>query len=83
MVPTPENFTLHPTVQTELPRSPGYVKILDPNEPIWLLDLNLFIEELKTNFRTYNPVSKAEAKLEALQMHDSHQATNISLNSSS
>jgi len=49
--------------------------LLDPNEPIWLSDLTLFIEELKANFGTYAPVGKAEAKLEALRMHDSHQAT--------
>src|SRR5882724_5006011 len=49
--------------------------LLDLNEPIWLSDLTLFIEELETNFRTYDPVSEAEAKLEALWMHDSHQAT--------
>jgi len=48
--------------------------LLDPNEPIWLSDLTLFIEELETNFGTYDPVSKAEAELEALRMHDSHQA---------
>src|SRR5882724_10752009 len=49
--------------------------LLDPIEPIWLLDLNLFIEELKTNFGTYDPVGKAEAKLKGLRMHESHQAT--------
>src|SRR5882724_11623930 len=49
--------------------------LLDPIEPIWLSDLNLFIEELETNFRTYNPVGEAEAKLEGLHMHESHQAT--------
>src|SRR5882724_1594114 len=48
--------------------------LLDPIEPICLLDLNLFIEELETNFGTYDPVSKAEAKLEGLRMHESHQA---------
>src|SRR5882724_11838159 len=37
--------------------------LLDPIEPIWLLDLNLFIEELKTNFGTYDPVGEAESKL--------------------
>jgi len=47
---------------------------LDPIDPIWLSDLNLFIEELKTNFRTYDPVSEAEAELEGLCMHESHQA---------
>ena len=35
----------------------------------------LLIEELETNFGTYDPVSEAEAELEALRMHDSHQAT--------
>src|SRR5882724_5365918 len=49
--------------------------LLDPNEPIWLSDLTLFIEELETNFGTYDPVGEAEAELEALRMHDSHQAT--------
>src|SRR5882724_9433353 len=49
--------------------------LLDLNEPDWLSDLPLFIEELKTNFGTYNPVSKAEAELEGLRMHESHQAT--------
>src|SRR5882724_3632007 len=49
--------------------------ILDPIEPLWLLDFDLFIEELKANFRTYNPISEAEAEFEALRMHDSHQAT--------
>src|SRR5882724_2382111 len=49
--------------------------LLDPIEPIWLSDLNLFIEELETNFRTYDPVGKAEAKLKGLCMHESHQAT--------
>jgi len=34
----------------------------------------LFIKELETNFRTYDPVSEAEAKLEGLHMHKSHQA---------
>src|SRR5882724_36673 len=49
--------------------------VLDPVEPAWLLDFNLFLEELKANFRTYDPVSKAEAELEGLRMHESHQAT--------
>src|SRR5882672_8749270 len=49
--------------------------LLDPNKPKWLSDLTLFIEELEANFGTYDPVGKAEAELEALQIHDSHQAT--------
>jgi len=49
--------------------------LLDPNEPIWLSDLTLFIEELKTKFGTYDPIGEAEAELEALRMHDRHQAT--------
>jgi len=31
--------------------------------PPWLSDFDLFLEELEANFRTYNPVSEAEAKL--------------------
>src|SRR5882724_3430771 len=34
-----------------------------------------FLEELEANFRTYDPVSEAETKLEGLCMHESHQAT--------
>ena len=49
--------------------------ILDPVKPPWLLDFDLFLEELEANFRTYDPVSEAEAKLEGLHMHESHQAT--------
>src|SRR5882724_8248870 len=49
--------------------------ILDPIKPVWLLDFDLFVEELEANFRTHNPISEAEAKLEGLRMHKSHQAT--------
>jgi len=35
---------------------------------------HLFIEELETNFRTYNPLSEAEAKLKGLHMQENHQA---------
>src|SRR5882724_5535569 len=48
--------------------------ILDPIEPPWLSDFDLFLEELKANFRTYDPVSEAEAELEGLRMHEGHQA---------
>src|SRR5467141_2764921 len=33
--------------------------ILDPKEPYWASDFNLFSEELASNFRTYNPVGEA------------------------
>src|SRR5882672_724876 len=49
--------------------------ILDPNEPDWADDFSLFTDELASNFGTYDPISEAEAKLEGLHMHDSHQAT--------
>jgi len=32
--------------------------------------------ELKNNFRSFDPKGKAEAELEALRMHENHQATN-------
>src|SRR5882672_9305952 len=48
--------------------------ILDPDKPDWASDFNLFSKELASNFRTYDPVGKAEAELEGLPMHDSHQA---------
>src|SRR5882724_2496387 len=37
--------------------------------------IDLFIEELEANFETYDPVGKAEAELQGLCMHKSHQAT--------
>src|SRR5882724_11105585 len=48
--------------------------ILDPIEPPWISDFDLFLEELEANFRTYDPVSEAEAKLKGLCIHESHQA---------
>src|SRR5882724_9014462 len=48
--------------------------VLDPIEPQWLSDFDLFIEELEANVVTYDPVGEAEAKLEGLHMHESHQA---------
>src|SRR5882724_12782558 len=48
--------------------------ILDPIEPQWLSDFNLFIEELEANFRTYDPDREAEAELEGLRMHECHKA---------
>jgi len=48
--------------------------LLDPNELAWLLDLNLFIEEHKTNSGTFNPMGEAEAELEGLHMQENHQA---------
>ena len=49
--------------------------LLDLNEPAWLLDLCLFIKEIETIFRTYNPVSEAEAELGGLHMQENYQAT--------
>ena len=34
--------------------------ILDPIKPQWLSDFDLFIEELKANFGTYDPVSEVK-----------------------
>src|SRR5882724_5099902 len=49
--------------------------ILDPVKPPCLSDFDLFLEELEANFRTYDPVSEAEAELEGLYMHKCNQAT--------
>src|SRR5882672_9961370 len=49
--------------------------IFDPNKPDWASNFDLFSKELASNFGTYDPVSEAEAELEGLRMHDSHQAT--------
>jgi len=47
---------------------------LDLHNPVWLSNFNLFVTELKNNFRTFNPKGEAEAELEALHMHENHQA---------
>ena len=39
------------------------------------MDFELFIEELETNFSTFDPEGDAEAELEQLHMHENHQAT--------
>jgi len=38
------------------------------------LYFKLFIEELKTNFRPFDPEAEAEAKLKQLCMQENHQA---------
>jgi len=47
--------------------------ILEPIEPQWLSDFNLFVDELKANFSSYDPVGKAEAEIEQLFMQEYHQ----------
>ena len=49
--------------------------LLDPNPPVWLSNFNLFVEELESNFSSYDPVGEAEAELEQLRMQENHQAT--------
>ena len=49
--------------------------LLDPVEPPWLSDFDLFLEELQTNFGVYDPVGEAEAEIEDLRMQENHQAT--------
>ena len=39
------------------------------------LRFRTFIQELKDNFGSYNPVGEAEAELEGLHMQENHQAT--------
>jgi len=48
--------------------------LLDPVNPAWLLDFNLFIKELETNFDTYDPKGEGKAKLKQLCMQEIHQA---------
>jgi len=38
-------------------------------DPIWLSDFNLFIMELKNNFRSFDPEGEAEVELEEICMH--------------
>ena len=48
--------------------------LLDPIEPAWCSDFNLFIEELEANFSTFDPVREDEAEHEGLCMQENHQA---------
>ena len=45
------------------------------DEPAWLKDYELFIEELLINFGLYDTLMDAEAELDVLIMKDSHKAT--------
>ena len=49
--------------------------LLADDKPAWLSDFGLFVQELKLNFGTYDPIGEAEAELEALRMQETHQAT--------
>ena len=49
--------------------------LLDPIEPAWCSDFDLFSEELEANFGTFDPIGEAEAELEGLHMQENHQAT--------
>ena len=48
------------------------------DEPAWLEDYELFIEELLINFGPYDALTDAEVELDALIMKDSHKATSTS-----
>ena len=45
------------------------------NEPAWLKDYKLFIEELLINFNPYNVLVDAKAELDTLIMKDNHKVT--------
>ena len=45
------------------------------HDPVWLSNFGLFIMELENNFGTFDPEGEAKAELEALHMHENHQAT--------
>jgi len=52
----------------------------DPeNEPAWLNDYELFVEELLINFSSYNMIADAEVELGQLIMKDNHKATKFLL----
>ena len=50
------------------------------DEPAWLEDYEVFIEELLINFGLYNALADAEAELNTLIMRDSHKATRFFVN---
>src|SRR5882724_6695523 len=49
--------------------------LLGLHDPVWLSYFKLFIMGLENNFRSFNPEGKAEVELNALHMHENHQAT--------
>jgi len=49
--------------------------LLDPVEPPWLSDFDLFLEELQTNFGVYDPVGEAKVEIEISSYAGNHQAT--------
>jgi len=48
--------------------------LLDPIEPPWISDFNLFLEELHMNFGVYDSIREAKAEIEDLHMQENHQA---------
>ena len=50
------------------------------DEPAWLKDYELFIEELLINFSPYDALVDAEAELYALIMKDSHKVMRFFVN---
>src|SRR6266481_6089465 len=48
--------------------------LLETPEPAWLSNFALFLEELEASLSSYDPIGKAEAKLEGLHMQENHQA---------
>ena len=45
-------------------------RLLVDNKPVWLSNFRLFVQELESNFGTYDPIGEAKAELEALHMQE-------------
>ena len=50
------------------------------DEPAWLEDYEIFVEELLINFSLYDALADAEAELDTLIMKDSHKAMRFFIN---
>ena len=48
--------------------------LLDPIEPTWCSDFDLFSDKLEANLGTFDPIGEAKAELEGLHMQENHQA---------
>jgi len=48
-----------------------------PAQPCLALNFNLFVTELKNNFRTIDPKGKVEVELKALHMHEKSSGYNF------
>ena len=73
------NYSLSFPKGTSLDYFEPYLTDDTANEPAWLNNYELFVEELLINFSPYDMMADAEVELEQLIMKDNHKATKFLL----